>query len=110
MVLNEKITYKYCIGSKYNWEVTSGLFIVAKSLFKKACSCSADMDIWSEVIAIENHAIERLCGTHEKANDCIFAYYNDEISVDELLDVLTFSSEYVEDLELQELLQKYKQS
>ncbi|HHK5534614.1 TPA: hypothetical protein ACQUHH_003071 [Bacillus mobilis] len=62
------------------------------------------------MIAIENHAIERFCGTHGKANNCIFAYYNDEIIIDELLDVLTFSSEYAEDVELQELLQKYKQS
>ncbi|HHK5534613.1 TPA: hypothetical protein ACQUHH_003070 [Bacillus mobilis] len=45
MVLNEKVTFKYCIGPKYNWEITSGL--VAKSLFKKACSCSADIDVWS---------------------------------------------------------------
>lgn len=59
-MLNEKITYKYCIGSKYNWEVTSGLFIIAKSLYKKACSCSADINIWDEIIAIENHAIERM--------------------------------------------------
>ncbi|KXY10986.1 hypothetical protein [Bacillus sp. FSL K6-0067] len=107
-MLREKITYKYCNGDPYNWEVTSGLFIVAKSLFKKVRNCSADIDIWDEVIAIENHAIERLCGTHGKANECIFAYYNDEISVDELLDVLTISSEYVEAVEFQELLQKYK--
>ncbi|PRT06971.1 hypothetical protein C6356_00675 [Bacillus wiedmannii] len=107
MMLNEKITYKYCIGPKYNWEVTSGMFIVAKSLYKKACSCSADIDIWGEVIAIENHAIERLCGTHEKANDCIFAYYNDEINVDALLDLLTTCSEEVEDKGLPTLFQKY---
>lgn len=107
-MLKEKITYKYSNGNHYNWEVTSGLFIIAKSLYKKVKFYPFVFDIYGEINEIENHAIERLCGTHSRANGCILAYYNDEISVDELLDVLTVPSEYADEVSAQELLNKYK--
>ncbi|MEH7456336.1 hypothetical protein V7183_03645 [Bacillus sp. JJ1127] len=109
-MLKEKITYKYSNGNHYNWEVTSGLFIIAKSLYKKVKFYPFVFDIYQEINEIEDHAIERLCGTHSRACECILAYYNDEINVDELLDVLTIPSEYADEISAQELLQKYKKS
>lgn len=77
---------------KLNDDVTK-IFGIAKELYKMSNESGADLS--AEIYGVEDFAFNHfLCGTNNKnADDYLDAYKRDEISVDELIDNLTYPKE-----------------
>jgi len=70
------------------------LFKTAKSIFVRAYDLKLIPTFRRDIITIEDQAIETLCGTGNKnATDYILKYYFNEITIDDLLENLTFPKE-----------------
>jgi hypothetical protein len=73
----------------YTTDLASSMFETAKSLVEKSLYYKADLS--SEILKLEDFAIEFICGTRNANYDkYIERYYANEISVDELLEALMY--------------------